>query len=204
MHLVCLISLSLWNYNCILKKVKYIFSFLFLYVANDAVAQAKNIHPLSIYNRGVLQGQGGLKITAGTRFHKQSFIELGYFRTDMPNRNDTTLEDKFLPLGNQNIFSSITFLKINNDVYWAPKIGYEYSLLLFSVKASWVIYFNATSKERDTRILLEPGISLFGMASIHYGFLYHVSGVKNDKIGKHSLTVTVNYFDAYRSKYKKL
>ncbi len=184
-------------------KKTIILAFILL-VHTNTFAQTKNNYPLSIYNKNVLQGQGGIKFSTGTRFNKQSFVELGYFRTDMPSENDSTAEDKFLPLGNQNIYGAVAFSKINNDIYLAPKIGYEYSLLLFSARVSWVNYFNLTNKARDARILLEPGFSIFGYASIYYGFSYHIGGMQNDKIGKHNITFTLNYFDAFRPKYKKL
>jgi hypothetical protein len=166
---------------------------------SNANAQAMAKHPLSLYNKNVLQGQGGLKFTAGSRFKRHHFVELGYFRSDIPKYKDLTEKD--WTLGNQQIYGAVEFSKIGNDVYLAPKIGYEYAAFIFTARINWANYINTSYAKNDSRIVLEPGITFAGFGSLFYGFLIPVGGTYNPKIGRNSLTFTFNYFDMFRPKH---
>jgi hypothetical protein len=147
-------------------------------------------------------GQGGIKVSIGT--HNNFFGEVAFMKSDLPEKlSNKHVRDYEYLLGNQNIFGGIEFTKTYNDFFLAPKIGYELNILALSARVSAVNYFSFNHKHVDSRLLLEPGLTLCVFLGVYYGYSIPLSNNENMTINRHRVTASLNYFDMFRKKYSK-
>ncbi len=78
----------------------------------------------------------------------------------------------------------------NNNYLIAPKIGYEFSGLIFCVRGNLLSYFQ--DKEVDLRFLPEIGLSLSGAMNLCYGYNIHIIADKINDISNHRISLTIN------------
>jgi hypothetical protein len=76
-----------------------------------------------------------------------------------------------------------------NWVY-APKIGYEFDVLLLSVRANVLRY--KSTENVDIRLLSEVGLTLAGVLSVNYGYSVPIGSYKMETISKHRVSFTAN------------
>ena len=79
----------------------------------------------------------------------------------------------------------------------APKIGYEFSGLLFCLRANALSYFQ--NGDIDLRILPEIGLSLSGAMNLCYGYNIHIYKDKINDVSNHRISLTINMdFDLWK------
>jgi hypothetical protein len=80
----------------------------------------------------------------------------------------------------------------------APKVGYELSGLLLSLRGNAIGYMD--EKKLDLRILPEIGTSLFGTVNLTYGYSFPLLEYKSSVVSKHRVTLTTNFhLDLWRA-----
>lgn len=166
---------------------------------SQEINKTSRINP-SLWDAYPWQGQGGIKLSGGT--HNQFFFEIAYMKSDLPKQNSARkIHDYDYVFGNQNIFGGLAFTKTYSDYYLTPKLGYELNYTILSARFSSVNHFSFTELNIDSRVLLEPGLTLLGFIGVHYGYSFPISRNVNEKIGRHQVTLSFNYFDMWRPKY---
>ena len=73
----------------------------------------------------------------------------------------------------------------------APKLGYEFSMTLFSLRLSAVNYFQNGNSE--FRILPEIGISMGGWANLTYGYGIPFNNGNLDNVSHHRVGLSFNF-----------
>ena len=178
---------------------------LILFKSYWAISQEKKKTPLlnpSMWDEYPWNGQGGIKLSIGT--HNQFFGEIAYMKSDLPKQTSKKhIKDYDYVFGNQNVFGGLEFTKTYNDFFLAPKFGYELNLFALSARVSSVNYFSFNHNNFDSRILLEPGLTLCGFLGVYYGYSIPLSKHENLTINRHRVTASLNYFDMWRNKYRK-
>jgi hypothetical protein len=169
------------------------------FTSAQASKQTCKLNP-SVWDEYPWKGQGGLKLLLGS--HNHLFCEVAYMKSDLPKLNSRKrARDYDYLFGNQNIFAGLEITKTYNDFLIAPKFGYELNLVLLSARISSVNYYSFQRNNLDARILLEPGLTLFGFVGVHYGYSIPLSKTENLAIGRHRISASVNYFDMWRRKF---
>ncbi len=86
----------------------------------------------------------------------------------------------------------------NNHFVYAPKIGWEASVLLFGIRGNIISYID--KGKVDLRILPEIGISFLSGINLLYGYNIPLLDYRTTTITKHRLTLTINLdFDLWGS-----
>ncbi len=73
----------------------------------------------------------------------------------------------------------------------APKIGYEYCPMFFSLRLSGAVYFQ--NDNIQPRIIPELGLSLSTFINITYGYGFNLSHSNIQDLSHHRLTISVNF-----------
>jgi hypothetical protein len=77
-----------------------------------------------------------------------------------------------------------------NNYIIAPKVGYEYSLLVLVARISAVNYFQ--NKNSEFRLLPEIGITFLGEINLTYGFGIRFNQGNIDGLSKHRIGISIN------------
>ena len=80
--------------------------------------------------------------------------------------------------------------KDGKDFIIAPKIGYEISATIFTIRLSAANYFNNSKSE--FRIIPELGISVLGFANLTYGYGIPINKSDIYKLSHHRVSLTIN------------
>ena len=123
-----------------------------------------------------------LILSPGISFQKQVFgeVNLMYSKLELSDSGSAIYGPR---IGVETNFNPDHFI-------YAPKIGYEFSGMIFSFRSSTVGYVD--SKKLDLRLLPEAGLSLFGAANLTYGYNIPVMDFRTTEISNHKLSLTAN------------
>lgn len=168
-------------------------------VTSQDIKKTSKLNP-SLWDNYPWQGQGGIKVSGGT--HNQFYFEIAYMKSDLPKENSSNrIHDYDFVFGNQNIFGGLSFTKTYDDYFLSPKFGYELNFMILSGRVCSVNHFSYNKLNVDSRVLLEPGLTLLGFLGAHYGYSIPITRNINNKIGRHQVTFSLNYFDMWRPRY---
>lgn len=120
--------------------------------------------------------------------NKIFFAEPGFYIKDFPvslNRHGEWSE-----IINHNTFVT-TEISLSDKLLLGPRLGYEYNYVLFQGRISMQHYFN-TCKENQTVIRPEAGLTLFGIATISYGYNIDIITSKEQLVQAHVISFNYN------------
>jgi hypothetical protein len=123
-----------------------------------------------------------LILSPGLSFQKQVFgeINLMYSKLELSHSGTAIYGPR---IGIETNFNPDHFI-------YAPKIGYEFSGLIFSFRGSTAGYID--NKKLDLRLLPEAGLSLLGAINLTYGYNIPVLDFRTSKISNHKVSLTTN------------
>ena len=78
----------------------------------------------------------------------------------------------------------------DKDFYLGPKLAFEADVYLISARLNIIDYTNTTY--HDLKFTPEIGVSLFGIANLHYGYNIPLTASNIKTVGTHRITLTVN------------
>lgn len=84
--------------------------------------------------------------------------------------------------------------KYDKDFIIAPKVGYEISMILVSLRLSAANYFQ--NKESEFRIIPEMGLSFGGAINLTYGYGFSLNHSDINGLSNHRLSLTFNINDS--------
>lgn len=153
-----------------MRKIKILLSFILgtwvcIGVAQDQISQYKLI------------------FSPGISYQKNFFAELNLMYAQTAS-NHTGLGFRGPRVGIETNFSFDNFT-------FAPKLGYEISVLFLCLRGSGVGYVDS-SKQLDLRLLPEAGLSFFGLANLTYGYSIPLLSYEAVNVGRHRLALSFN------------
>lgn len=80
--------------------------------------------------------------------------------------------------------------KSNTEFIIAPKIGYEISATIFSLRLSTLNYFQ--NNRSDFRVLPEIGFSWGGFVNLTYGYNFRLTSTEIENLSKHRFCLSFN------------
>lgn len=84
-----------------------------------------------------------------------------------------------------------TELAIDNSEWLiGPKLGYELTVLIFTIRPNTVYYFY--QGKQDWRLMPEVGVSFFSLLNLTYGYAQPLLNTEFDLIGRHRLGLSIN------------
>ena len=80
--------------------------------------------------------------------------------------------------------------KSNSEFIIAPKIGYEITATIFSLRLSTLNYFQ--NSRNDFRFLPEIGLSWGGFVNLTYGYNFRLTSTEIEDLSKHRFCLSFN------------
>ena len=126
--------------------------------------------------------QKKLILSSGVSYQKQLFGEFSIMLSE------TAMNHMGLGIYGPKLGVEMNFKP--NDFIYAPKLGFEVSVLFFSVQSSIVGYIE--NGNTDLRLLPEIGFSFFGLANLTYGYGIPILNYKVEDVSRHRVALTFN------------